>query len=805
VAAIESKLLSLIDPVLPPGYGFSVIDDEGVVQFHSDSNRNLRENLFNELDADVELRGALLAQRDEHFDAVYQTAPIYAFVTQLAGTRWSLVVFADRERIRDMEQETFTLSLAVYAVYLLSLLLTILATVALTGRHAAPPGGARDGWYWPDPTKAKAYRLLFVVVVLLFLGACVGSILAPRTMAWLCFPYPIALALLSARLLRRDDPASTGGGGTRYWRRCYRWGIVGLLLNVAVVPPFLFYRVIHAEEIAVYRKADQIRMADALRERIGRHVDHFRNVALRAENAGEIRESLRLKNEGNDGIEDALDVYAPGWTIHETFDGAPESGKPSRQSWIAFLSNALPSQIPGFNDYAAETRALADPDPGPRRWSVPKRDRLRLTIDDFRPPVTLGSGDRLPEEPENLNLVLESLLVFRVADQATWWIWVAILFALLLVLQAEVMRNCLNMVFLWRMRFPLSIDGKDVSDKAELDRELRLRWRVAPGDDAFELGILAFRDAESGADLVTRIEQCGKARILLSRFDYGLDEPEIASIKLEVLEYLGGRDDLRVAIESSIDPLFFLTSGAHDSWMKPADEPHLHRWAAALQPFAKLREKATAATFDERREDYRRELGAMDGSGSDEVLDTLVSEGWPNSLLRLVGHTLWRREGMRHYDARDVVELFGDFASAHYRRIWSSCSTDEKLLLHRLAQEGFVNWRMIDTVRSLIKRRLVVNAPDFRLMNESFRRFVLRAEQPAVFQQWEAAAGVSAWSRLRTPLIASGVVIAGFFMVTQRELFNQTLGMLTVFTAGVPVLIRLLVSMPKSPTTPPRS
>ena len=46
VVAMATKMPSVTNAILPPGFGFAIIDDTGDVQLHSDMSRNLRENLL---------------------------------------------------------------------------------------------------------------------------------------------------------------------------------------------------------------------------------------------------------------------------------------------------------------------------------------------------------------------------------------------------------------------------------------------------------------------------------------------------------------------------------------------------------------------------------------------------------------------------------------------------------------------------------------------------------------------------------------------------------------------------------------
>ncbi|HET9713158.1 MAG TPA: hypothetical protein VFP64_14790, partial [Pyrinomonadaceae bacterium] len=58
IIAFDSRLLSLMDPVLPAGFGYTIIANDGKVLFHSDEAHHLGENLFQECDEDTSLRSA---------------------------------------------------------------------------------------------------------------------------------------------------------------------------------------------------------------------------------------------------------------------------------------------------------------------------------------------------------------------------------------------------------------------------------------------------------------------------------------------------------------------------------------------------------------------------------------------------------------------------------------------------------------------------------------------------------------------------------------------------------------------------
>jgi hypothetical protein len=63
LTAMATKMHSLLDVILPVGYGFCIIDEQGNVQIHSDPNRNLRENFFKKISPPGRIRGAVASRQ----------------------------------------------------------------------------------------------------------------------------------------------------------------------------------------------------------------------------------------------------------------------------------------------------------------------------------------------------------------------------------------------------------------------------------------------------------------------------------------------------------------------------------------------------------------------------------------------------------------------------------------------------------------------------------------------------------------------------------------------------------------------
>jgi hypothetical protein len=83
VRALVVRPMSLIDPVLPPGYGFAVIDSSCAVLFHSESFRDMKENFCQESKGTSELKPWLFGGIDSAIDISYAGQPERAFISPM--------------------------------------------------------------------------------------------------------------------------------------------------------------------------------------------------------------------------------------------------------------------------------------------------------------------------------------------------------------------------------------------------------------------------------------------------------------------------------------------------------------------------------------------------------------------------------------------------------------------------------------------------------------------------------------------------------------------------------------------------
>jgi hypothetical protein len=115
---IVTRMLSLIDPVLPIGYGFALVDQRGRVLFHSDHTRNNRENFLEETDNNRELAAAIYGKAHPNtFALKYLGRDFRVTVTSIQGvTRapWALIVFRGLRHAQTVNLETMVMASSAY-------------------------------------------------------------------------------------------------------------------------------------------------------------------------------------------------------------------------------------------------------------------------------------------------------------------------------------------------------------------------------------------------------------------------------------------------------------------------------------------------------------------------------------------------------------------------------------------------------------------------------------------------------------------------------------------------------------------
>ena len=147
VQVLVTQPLSLVNSVLPPGFGFAVLDHDGLVLFHSNSLRNLSENFVLESKDPAALQAALFSDSDQKLNVEYsgkQRRMLVTKIDHLGPEPRTLIVFHDSEINLTINMAIILIGSALMALYI-GVLLLVAAIDLLRGRKHPPKA------IWPRP------------------------------------------------------------------------------------------------------------------------------------------------------------------------------------------------------------------------------------------------------------------------------------------------------------------------------------------------------------------------------------------------------------------------------------------------------------------------------------------------------------------------------------------------------------------------------------------------------------------------------------------------------------------------------
>jgi hypothetical protein len=347
-------------------------------------------------------------------------------------------------------------------------------------------------------------------------------------------------------------------------------------------------------------------------------------------------------------------------------------------------------------------------------------------------------------------------------------------------------------------------------------------FRRAPGTRVFDVGKLAFVEAGNGssplgrsasqtapvepapaggpawADSLNAYTIPENGVLAIDHLDYRVDDAEFRDRMLPVLEHLVLTRRYNVWIASSKYPDEFLNVSPPpanpDRWRRLFDEfdiQTVNQAGVLRDPDFPESSRITAALDDF----LRMHNAAPDAVSESEKVLRYESAGWPrlNHLAAALTPALTTESPPSR---EQVLFEFGVVAESYYRALFAGCSMDEKLALHQLAEMGVVNPRNHAVIARLMRKELVRRDPTFRIMNETFRRFVAREMSHESAAEWEREGVRLPWGSISTMMLTVALLPLGLMLLTQQELLGTWASMLPALTPMVPHVMKLISATP---------
>lgn len=765
IASLVMTPISVTHPVLTWGVRFAVIDLTGRVLYHSDGARSLNENFFQETMDNGALRAAALGRKSVSLSAEYLGQPYRMYVQPidvspepaLADPHWSLIVFEQALIPETVNLEALTLALLMFAGY--SLLLAIGWVVA----HWARPHET-DKWFWPDARRTRAYRRVAAVNSVLGLSFfLVAARQSPPMLLGLTLATSLTAIAATFCMVQYPKPKNEPPLQARF--HSFLLARVSFLFVVGVVPAMAAFQVAEGYENGLLVHRRYMHAKSELAARAGRIVRQQR--------------SLRLCLVG-DGCPEAT-AFLKQRLVPLPYD-VPVDTTHGQAAAMNGLATTLALGHRAYNNVAVDLRAAM---PG---------DAAGI----FRPHVgyvVLGA--------------LLALLVVLVVRKLVWPLYALDLY------RPPGFATSLG----YKPSGNVLLVGPAGSGKTDI------LLRRTPGTRVFDVGTLAFVEVGDGPSPLGRSPSqaapvepalAGGAAwvdslnaytlpedgvLAIDHLDYRVDDPSFRNLLLPVLENFVYRRRYNVWIASSRHPLDLLnvdqTVADPDRWRRlfkefrtqtvnragvaqdggPEEKSHITKaWAAFIKKHNVARRVARSGAFSQSQKALRDE-----------------SAGWPR--LNLLAAEL--THGLKPPPSReDVLFEFGVAAESYYRALFAACSMDQKLALYQLAETGVVNPRNHTVVAQLLRNGLVVRDPTFRVMNETFRRFIAHEMSHESATEWEHEGVLLPWGSVSAMMLTVALLPLGVMLLTQQQLLGSWAGMLPTLTPVVPSVVKLISAAP---------
>jgi len=572
-ASIVTHPISVVGPIIPAGYQFAIIKPDGLVVFHSDPSRNLRENFLDETDHDPSIQSRVLMRAEGFLDAKYMGRSHRLYVYPMTSNQddlWSVIVFRDLRTGETMNLEMLSLASIMFLFYAAALA-AILVSAYLVYR-----GPATRSWLWPDSRKVGTYRRLIVVnAVAALLVLALSQLPGLRAPLFVGLAVPAAIAFVNLVALMDEKDKSVEG----QWKGAYVGACSTLLVVVAVLPCLALFKVACEFEHTIFVESSQLRLTADIDERARRIRSRYLDVDL-GSHVGQIM--------AEPNGEKQLFSYHHGFlktTIDSVSDPAPtKCNAGSLLGGDRAVESLLGRMSPLYNEVAAQGRYLSEKSCSDVwGWKLSGANELKLTKQEpgVMTRVIVTSWDSLHVPWGN----------------GVWWTGTITFF---LVFLGFTWRS-LGRIFL----FDLGEDPQTPQPAAEFDPALLLETLsmnlvvLGPRSSSIIRNLSQRTDVQA-CDLYERLNaplRLAKTAdggsvnpstdpfdslmrdprpIVFYEFDRGLENPETNQQKLAALQRLQSRDGLSIVITSNVDPL------------QKALPANREEWQTLLRPFVTI-------------------------------------------------------------------------------------------------------------------------------------------------------------------------------------------------------------------------
>ena len=789
LSALDTKFLSLMQPVIPAGFGYAVIDENGKVIFHSAEKLHLGENLFEECDNNQALKAAVLGRWSKSLTSSYFGKGHNVYVEPIGNFSWTIVAFSEKDSLRTTFFEILTLCLLLFLSYVVVLCLLLLLIYWLNYRS-----GDRSTWLWPDERKRSFYVGAIAVNSLLFLLSCV-AVYELWGLWKLCVPTLTGLGAvaLTVWLFKGAKPHFEQQKARWFdYRTAYVVNVTLLFCLASILPAYACFKIAYVQEMKLFIKQGQLKLAEDLTTRENR---------LRIQSGYMYRNTAKEKSDAllQRRIEEPRDVYYKFFfdTKQSQRDAPPTYTNPPPSRLLTFFKGFIPL----FDHSSVARHALTSM----------ANDNSRSWEDVNGTSLVLHARESQANGPGKTERLIESHLP-RLTG-LSWWLMLPLVFLAAAFLVYYLIRQLFQLAREQTASDELTdlcgnpissnlllVLGQSFVGKSQLLRRLG-------GNGANRIDLKTFTRHKKWLHQVDLLKP--DVPIVLDNFEHGMDDTNHSQQKLGLLEALRQKNRRLIALSTVDQERLLLPSGnnghtnGNGNGSAAATLPvpvFSERWTDAVSRFLRV-EPGDVGDADSFKDELGKTMEArlawpgLDKKAKEQIEATfklIETECSIRAYLQNIGRAVASQSLLAKASAAGLCKQIMINAKPYYASIWNACSGEEKLTLTRLAEHGLLSPKDPD-VDELLRKGLIVRDPKIRIMNESFKLFILSmGDDHAIAKCEKDAKSSSNWEVLKVPLTIGLLSFAAFLLLTQRELYNSALPFLSGLAAGIPAFLKLV-------------
>ena len=144
-------------------------------------------------------------------------------------------------------------------------------------------------------------------------------------------------------------------------------------------------------------------------------------------------------------------------------------------------------------------------------------------------------------------------------------------------------------------------------------------------------------------------------------------------------------------------------------------------------------------------------------------------------------------------EREESILKIGNLLMQQYENIWKSLTPTEQFVLYDFALDGFSNYKNVDILYSLYKKGIIKKVKNsFVVMTRSFRNYlVAKTGTSDVKKLKQEISPGGTWAHLRTVLIVLILLIVIFLFIVQEDVSKRVFAVITSVGAAIPLLLKL--------------